>query len=34
MAKLPEITLAKKNHRNDNQILLQFDYNKELIALT
>ncbi len=34
MTKLPVITLAKKNHRNDNQILLKFDYNKGLIKLT
>ncbi len=34
MEKLPVITLAKKNHRNDNQILLQFDYNEDLIQLT
>lgn len=34
MIRLPVITLKKKNHRDDNQILLQFDYNEELIALT
>lgn len=34
MAKLPIITLENKNHRNTNQILMHFNYNKTLIDIT
>ena len=33
MSKLPLITLSKKFHRNENQILIEFDYNLTLINI-
>ncbi|MCH7523473.1 MAG: hypothetical protein IIC74_00330 [Bacteroidetes bacterium] len=33
MKELPIITLKRIRHRNDNQICLEFDYNKDLINI-